>query len=45
MGLGDVALLVCTFVVDGALKVMLDAIDFHEDLIQVPLPLSVLGHV
>ena len=31
--------------VDGALKVMLDAIDLHKDLIEMPLPLSMLAHV
>ena len=31
--------------VDGAPEIMLDAIDLHEDLIEMPLPLSILSHV
>ena len=31
--------------IDRAPKVVLDAIDLHKDLIQVPLPLSMLSHV
>lgn len=44
-GLSDVAFQYFTFVIDGAPEVMLHAIDLHEDLIQVPLPLCVLAHV
>ena len=31
--------------IDGAPKVVLDAVDLHEDFIQMPLPLSMLSHV
>ena len=44
-GLGDVALQDFSFMIDGSPQVVLDAIDLHEDLIEVPLPLSVLPHV
>ena len=33
-----------TFVVDGAPQVMLYAVDLHEDLIEMPLPLRMLPH-
>ena len=31
--------------INGAPEIMPDAIDLHENLIQVPLPLRVLAHV
>ena len=31
--------------IDGAPEIVLDTVDFHKDLIQVPLPLCVLSHV
>jgi len=31
--------------IDGAPEIVLDSIDLHEDLIQVPLPLRMLSHV
>ena len=43
-GFGDVAFQHLTFMIDGAPEVMLYAIDLHEDLIQVPLPPSMLAH-
>ena len=33
------------FMVRCAPEIVLDAVDLHEDLIQVPLPLSMLAHV
>ena len=44
-GFGDVAFQHFTFVIDGAPEVMLDAVDFHEDFIEMPVPLSMLTHV
>ena len=31
--------------IDGAAQVVLDAIDLHKDLIEMPLQLSMLAHV
>lgn len=31
--------------INGSPQVVLDAVDLHEDLIQMPLPLCVLAHV
>ena len=43
-GFGDVAFQHFAFMVDGAPEVMLDAIDLHENLVEVPLPLGVQAH-
>lgn len=34
-----------SFMVDSSPEIVLDTVDFHEDLIEMPLPLSVLAHV
>ena len=44
-GFGDIALQDFILMIDGAPEVVLDAIDLHKHLIQLPLPLSVLAHV
>jgi len=44
-GFGDVGFENLTFVIYGPPKIMLDAIDLHEDLIEMRLPLSMLSHV
>lgn len=43
--LGDIAFQNFTSVIDGTPEIMLHLINLHEDLIQVPLPLSLLAHV
>jgi len=43
--LGDIAFQYFAFVVDGAPEIMLDAIDFDEDFIEMPLPLCDPAHV
>jgi len=44
-GLGNVALEHLTFMIDGTPEVMLVPVDLHENLIEMPLPLSMLTHV
>ena len=44
-GFGDVSFQHLALVIDSAPEIMLHAINLHEDLIQVPLPLCVLAHV
>ena len=41
----DIGFQYFAFVINGAPEIMLDAIDFDEDLVEVPLPLCHLAHV
>lgn len=43
-GLGDVALQHLALVIDSSPEVVLDTVDLNENLVEVPLPLSMLAH-